>query len=69
MITRTNNVMVQNAYSNNFGDSKDVKSKANASITKQGDTSKVEQLKEAINSGEYKVDLEALSKRIAQELL
>ncbi|MEA2092190.1 MAG: flagellar biosynthesis anti-sigma factor FlgM, partial [Campylobacterota bacterium] len=37
--------------------------------SKQGDTSKVEQVKEALESGEYKINLEALSQKIAEELL
>jgi len=69
MITQTNSTMIRNTYSNNFNDSKDVRAKASTTISKQGDTSKVEQLKEAINSGEYQVDLRALSEKIAEELL
>jgi len=69
MITQTNSAMIRNAYTNNFNDSKDVKTKASVNITKQGDTSKVEQLKEAINSGEYRIDLQTLSQKIADELL
>jgi len=69
MITQTNNAMIRNTYSSNLTDSKDVKSRASMNITKQGDTSKVEQLKEAINSGEYRIDLQSLSQKIADELL
>jgi len=35
----------------------------------QGDMSKVEKIKESLASGEYKVDLQALSEKIADELL
>lgn len=38
------------------------------SITKQGDTSRIDQLKSSIEKGEYRVDIESLAKRIAQEL-
>lgn len=38
------------------------------SISKQGDTSRIEELKNSIEKGEYRVDIEALAKRIAQEL-
>jgi anti-sigma28 factor (negative regulator of flagellin synthesis) len=38
------------------------------SITKQGDTSRIDELKASIEKGEYRVDIEALAKRIAQEL-
>ncbi len=66
MISHTNSSAVRTAYANNFGESKEAKS---ATVSKQGDTSKVEQIKEALQAGEYKVDLEALSKKIAEELL
>ncbi len=66
MISQTNSSAVRTAYANNFGESKETKG---ATVSKQGDTSKVEQIKEALSSGEYKVDLEALSKKIADELL
>ena len=69
MITQTNNTIIRNAYTNNFNDNKDVKTKTSVSISKQGDTSRVEQLKDAIDSGEYRIDLQALSQKIAQELL
>jgi len=69
MITQTNSAMIRNTYTNNFNDSKDIKTKSSVSISKQGDTSKVEQIKDAINSGEYKIDLQALSEKITEELL
>ncbi|DAB38379.1 MAG: flagellar biosynthesis protein FlgM [Sulfuricurvum sp. RIFOXYD2_FULL_44_160] len=42
--------------------------KSTQSITKQGDTSRIEELKASIEKGEYRVDIETLAKRIAQEL-
>jgi len=42
--------------------------KSMQSITKQGDTSRIEELKASIEKGEYRVDIETLAKRIAQEL-
>ena len=42
--------------------------KSTQSVTKQGDTSRIEELKASIEKGEYRVDIEALAKRIAQEL-
>ena len=68
MITQTNSAMFRNAYSNNLSESRDIRGKA-TNITKQGDTSKVEQIKDAISSGEYRIDLQALSEKIAEELL
>jgi len=38
------------------------------SVTKQGDTSRIEELKASIEKGEYRVNIEELAKRIAQEL-
>ncbi len=66
MISQTNGSAVRTAYSNNLSETKGTKG---ATVSKQGDTSKVEQIKEALASGEYKVDLEALSKKIAEELM
>jgi len=40
-----------------------------SSVSKQGDTSKIEQIKGSIADGTYKVDLEALSRKIADGLL
>jgi anti-sigma28 factor (negative regulator of flagellin synthesis) len=69
MITQVNSAIIRNTYTSNFNDSKNVKNKTGVSISKQGDTSRVEQLKDAIDSGEYRVDLQALSQKIAEELL
>ena len=46
-----------------------MKGASKATVSSQGDTSKIEQIKESLASGDYKVDLEALSKKIAEELL
>ena len=37
-------------------------------IMKQGDTSRIEELKASYEKGEYRVDIESLAKRIALEL-
>ncbi|NPA58948.1 MAG: flagellar biosynthesis anti-sigma factor FlgM [Epsilonproteobacteria bacterium] len=68
MISQINSSALRNAYATNFGESKDTQ-KMGSVVSKQGDTSKVEQIKEALASGEYKINLEALSSKIAQELL
>jgi anti-sigma28 factor (negative regulator of flagellin synthesis) len=68
MISQLNSSAVRSAYASNFGESKEA-NEATTNITKQGDTSKVERLKEALESGEYKINLEALSQKIAEELL
>jgi len=68
MISQVNSSTLRSAYASNFGESKEA-NKTSTNITKQGDTSKVEQIKEALESGEYKINLEALSQKIAEELL
>ena len=69
MISQANSANIRNAYPNNLGDSKDVGKKAMTSVSSQGDLSKVDQIKEALESGEYKINLQALSEKIADELL
>lgn len=68
MISQLNSSAVRGAYASNFGESKET-DKTQANISKQGDTSKVERIKEALDAGEYKINLEALSQKIAEELL
>jgi len=69
MISQVNSGNVRTAYTSNSGESKEVSQKSEAKISKQGDTSKVEQIKEALESGEYKINLQALSEKIAEELM
>jgi len=69
MISQVNGSAVRSAFANSSGGSKEVGKKEVANITKQGDMSKVEQIKEALESGEYKINLQALSEKIADELL
>lgn len=47
------------------------KQRDSSSITQssQGDKSKIEEIKDKIDAGEYRVDLEALSKKIAEYLV
>ena len=68
MISQVNSSAVRNAYASSIGESKET-TKAATNISKQGDTSKIEQIKEALASGEYKINLQALSEKIAGELL
>jgi len=68
MITGVNASNVRDAYASNLGESKETK-KASATISKQGDMSKIERIKESLESGEYKINLQALSEKIAEELL
>ena len=68
MISQANSSAVRGAYASNLGESKET-GKASTNISKQGDTSKIEQIKEALASGEYRINLQALSEKIAEELL
>jgi len=67
MISQTNSSAVHTAYQSKTAESKETKQ--STPVTKQGDTSKADQLKESIGSGEYKVNIEALSQKIADSLL
>ena len=69
MVSQLNAAGIRTAYATNFGESEEVSKKAKTSVSEQGDTSRVEQIKEALESGEYKIDLQALSQKIAQELM
>ena len=69
MISSANSASLRNAYPNNLSESKDVGKKAGTTISSQGDMSKVDQIKQELESGEYKIDLQALSEKIADELL
>jgi anti-sigma28 factor (negative regulator of flagellin synthesis) len=69
MISQLNSANIRNAYASGFGESKEVSQKSSLSVSKQGDVSKVDQIKDALESGEYKINLQTLSEKIAQELL
>lgn len=66
MISKVGSPAIRNTYQEN--EAKEA-SKVSTSVSKQGDTSKVEQLKSSIENGEYQLDLKALAKRIADEIL
>ncbi len=67
MISQVNSSAVRSAYASNFGEAKETAQ--NTTVSKQGDMSKVETIKESIQSGAYKINLQALSEKIADELL
>lgn len=54
---------------NGYTENREVAKKEPLHVSKQGDLSRVEQIKESIESGEYKINLQALSEKIAQELI
>lgn len=69
MISSVKAMAVNSSYSGKSSDVKNDNKSSAVSISKQGDTSKVDMIKESLQSGEYKINLQALSEKIAQELL
>lgn len=69
MISQVNSAAIRSAYPNSLGQSKEATQKEGVAVSRQGDTSKVDQIKEALESGEYKINIEALSQKIAEELI
>lgn len=66
MISKVGSTAVGKTYPEN--EAKEA-SKRPSTIAKQGDISKVEQLKSSIENGEYQLDLKALAQKIADEIL
>ena len=69
MISQVNQAGVRAAYAKTPDEENGVSKKASTTVSQQGDTSKVERIKEALESGEYKINLQALSEKIAEELM
>jgi anti-sigma28 factor (negative regulator of flagellin synthesis) len=68
MISGINSAALRSAYANNEVKSQSPKEGAQI-ISKQGDSSKIEALKASIENGEYKINLDKLASKIADELL
>ena len=69
MISNINGSAVRGAYANSLNDNKEIKANAKLTASEDGSKNKIEKLKEAIEVGEYKVDLSALATKMADELL
>lgn len=67
MISSVNGSLLKATYQEPAVKNKE-QDKSAQSVTKQGDTSRIEELKASIEKGEYRVNIEELAKRIAQEL-
>jgi anti-sigma28 factor (negative regulator of flagellin synthesis) len=67
MISSVNGSLIKATYQEPAVKNKE-QEKSTQSVSKQGDTSRIEELKASIEKGEYRVDIESLAKRIAQEL-
>lgn len=69
MISNVASTLVRNSYNNNLNENKEIKPNAKLTTSEDGSENKIEKLKESIDSGKYKVDLSALSQKMADELL
>ena len=67
MISQAGSSVALNAYASTVSETKETSQKS--TVSKQGDMSKIERIKESLESGEYKINLQALSQKIADELL
>lgn len=69
MISQIGSSNIRSAYQNGIAQNKETSQKSETVVSRQGDKSRVEEIKEALESGEYKINLQALSEKIAAELL
>lgn len=69
MISQVNGAAIRSAYQNGETQIKQDRKANQVEVSKQGDVSKVDTIKEAIEKGEYQVNLEALAQKIADELM
>ena len=69
MISQVNGAAIRSAYQNGETQTKTERKEEKLEVTKQGDSSKVDAIKESIEKGEYRVNLEALAQKIADELM
>ena len=69
MISSLNSSVAGRAYNTVANENKELKQNAKVTSSKENGQTKIERLKESIDSGEYKVDLTALATKMADELL
>ena len=69
MISQVGSSTIRNAYASGSSGAKEVSKRDSPTVSKQGDMSKIDKIKESLESGKYKIDIQALSEKIAQELL
>ena len=68
MISQLNNAGIKTSYQSGNTEVRG-NTKKTEQMNKDAEMSRVEQLKDSIQSGTYKIDLKALSERIADELM
>ncbi len=69
MISQVNGATARSVYQNAETQNRRDEKVDKTTVSKQGDTSRIDAIKASIEAGEYKVDLEALAKKIADELM
>ena len=69
MISQVNGAAIRSAYQNGETLTKTERKSQGVEVKSQGDTSKVDMIKEAIEKGEYRINLEALAQKIADDLM
>jgi flagellar biosynthesis anti-sigma factor FlgM len=69
MISSIKGSALTQTYAKATNETKEIRQNAKLTSPKEGGQSKIESLKESIDSGEYKVDLSALASKMADELL
>ena len=67
MISQTTNATIRAAYPNKTYESKETKQSTLS--TTQNKSSRVDQLKESIDSGKYRVNIQATAEKMAETLL
>ncbi len=67
MISSINSSLARGAYQDLNTKPKE-QEKSSQVVAKQGDTSRIDELKASIDNGNCRVNIDALAKRIAQEL-
>ncbi|MDD4855461.1 MAG: flagellar biosynthesis anti-sigma factor FlgM [Sulfuricurvum sp.] len=68
MISTLNSSLIRGAYQDLSAKPKE-QERSTQTVAKQGDTSRVEEIKASIENGDYRVDIKALAQRIAHELM
>jgi flagellar biosynthesis anti-sigma factor FlgM len=69
MISQVNAAAIRSAYQNSETQNKPQRKDEKVEVSQQGDTSKVDTIKELIEKGEYRINLEALAQKIADDLM
>ena len=68
MISQVNGANIRSVYQNSETQNK-TERKETATVSRQGDMSKIDAIRESIAKGEYRIDLEALAQKIADDLM